>query len=978
MAIVAGMTMMVALAGFGSASAAAPKAPKTPAERSASGGSAGAVPTVTNTKTFDRAPSPMPTASAPRAAATVGATFTVDDPGDTSDATPGDGICADAGGKCTLRAAVEEANADTTPDADAIVLPAGMTIALTGGELSVTQPLVITGGGATSIVEPSDTNRAFHLDAGGPVTFASFVVQNAMNVAADGGAVYVTSGTAFTADHMLFHHNNNWDYSGGAIYTAWNSGTWITDSTFTANRSYYGGAVYGNGALFISRSTFGGATADLGNSAYYGGAVYVDESSHVEYSTFQFNVAEYTPGAPDGYGGALYVSYPLDLIGVSVLDNAAYEGGGIYADGDYMLVDSSSILRNKAVDGYGGGIYNYYSVLVRGSTLDSNFADYEGGAIYNDGTLSVIGGTMSHNTVGDPEAGNYVYGGALSNEGNFATLEGVTMDGNAAHAGSNQYAEGGAIYSDEYLALTNVTILNSLADGYGFYGGAIEADYGLNAHNLVVKNTTVNVTDGGEGGAVYYDDNSILADVVIENTTVTIASPSADSGWLYGGALYTGDYGVLDNVQVKSTTFTGTNMSYTYGTVAYSSYPGTWRNVTLGPSTATLDGYVEGVFWEDDDWTGTNVSIVDNAITLTAANSSDSYGGMYGYYDTSMTNVTISGNSITAPADYSGRLVAGAYLYDDPFELTNVTIANNTFSGGSSPDNVGGVLVEYYNASFKNSIIANNTAPQCAAISGGAVVSGGHNLSSDDTCGFTMPGDLENTDPMLGPVADNGGLVPTQALLAGSPAIDAGDAAGAPSTDARGVARPQGAGVDIGAFEYVPPAPPAPPTLHGYWLVASDGGIFSFGDVGFFGSTGAMTLNKPIVGMAPTPTRNGYWLAASDGGIFSFGDAVFFGSTGAMTLNKPIVGMAATPSGGGYWLFASDGGVFSFGDAAFYGSAGGITLNKPIVGADSTPPGAGYYEAASDGGVFSYGDATFFGSMGGTPLNSPITGMAAA
>ncbi len=82
-----------------------------------------------------------------------------------------------------------------------------------------------------------------------------------------------------------------------------------------------------------------------------------------------------------------------------------------------------------------------------------------------------------------------------------------------------------------------------------------------------------------------------------------------------------------------------------------------------------------------------------------------------------------------------------------------------------------------------------------------------------------------------------------------------------------------------------------------------------------------MTLNKPIVGMATTGDGKGYWLVASDGGIFSFGDALFYGSTGAMTLNKPIVGMATTGDGKGYWLVASDGGIFSFGDAVFYGAA---------------------------------------------------------
>jgi hypothetical protein len=165
------------------------------------------------------------------------------------------------------------------------------------------------------------------------------------------------------------------------------------------------------------------------------------------------------------------------------------------------------------------------------------------------------------------------------------------------------------------------------------------------------------------------------------------------------------------------------------------------------------------------------------------------------------------------------------------------------------------------------------------------------------------------------------------------------------------------------------------PSGKGYWLVASDGGIFTFGDAAFYGSTGAIKLNKPIVGMAATPSGKGYWLVASDGGIFSFGDAAFYGSTGAMKLNKPIVGMAATPSGKGYWLVASDGGMFTFGDAAFFGSTGAIKLNQPIVGMSPTRTGRGYWLVASDGGMFTFGDAVFRGSTGATPLNRPIVGM---
>ena len=86
----------------------------------------------------------------------------------------------------------------------------------------------------------------------------------------------------------------------------------------------------------------------------------------------------------------------------------------------------------------------------------------------------------------------------------------------------------------------------------------------------------------------------------------------------------------------------------------------------------------------------------------------------------------------------------------------------------------------------------------------------------------------------------------------------------------------------------------------------------TMGDTGTWGL--ALTIALPL----PAVTQiSGYWLVASDGGIFSYGDAAFFGSTGAMTLNKPIVGMAATPDGKGYWLVASDGGIFSYGDAAF-------------------------------------------------------------
>ena len=170
----------------------------------------------------------------------------------------------------------------------------------------------------------------------------------------------------------------------------------------------------------------------------------------------------------------------------------------------------------------------------------------------------------------------------------------------------------------------------------------------------------------------------------------------------------------------------------------------------------------------------------------------------------------------------------------------------------------------------------------------------------------------------------------------------------------------------------------------GYWMVARDGGVFAFGGAQFFGSTGSMQLNQPIVAMATTPDDGGYWLFAADGGVFAFGDAQFYGSVPGVlgsqhrTLNEPIVAAESSSDGKGYRLFAGDGGVFDFGDAQFVGSLPGlgVTLNKPITAATSAPFGQGYWLTAADGGVFCFGSATFEGSLGGRTLNAPVASMA--
>ncbi|HEV2368608.1 MAG TPA: hypothetical protein VGR90_01955, partial [Acidimicrobiales bacterium] len=120
----------------------------------------------------------------------------------------------------------------------------------------------------------------------------------------------------------------------------------------------------------------------------------------------------------------------------------------------------------------------------------------------------------------------------------------------------------------------------------------------------------------------------------------------------------------------------------------------------------------------------------------------------------------------------------------------------------------------------------------------------------------------------------------------GTDTITAQDAASSPANTA--------------ADSYAFTAAMHPGRAQGYWLVARDGGIFTFGTAPYDGSHGGSPLNAPIVAMAGTPDGGGYWLVGADGGIFTYGDARFLGSRGGQPLAQPVVGMATTPDGGGY------------------------------------------------------------------------------
>jgi uncharacterized protein YkwD len=115
-----------------------------------------------------------------------------------------------------------------------------------------------------------------------------------------------------------------------------------------------------------------------------------------------------------------------------------------------------------------------------------------------------------------------------------------------------------------------------------------------------------------------------------------------------------------------------------------------------------------------------------------------------------------------------------------------------------------------------------------------------------------------------------------------------------------------------------------------------------------------MHLNLPIVGMAARPDGHGYWLVAGDGGIFSF-NAPFYGSTGGIHLNQPIVGMASAPNGGGYTMVAADGGLFRFGiNSPFYGSAVYACPGAAAVAVAMSPGARGYWIAFGDARTYAF------------------------
>jgi predicted outer membrane repeat protein len=466
--------------------------------------------------------------------------------------------------------------------------------------------------------------------------------------------------------------------------------------------------------------------------------------------------------------------------------NPSGDGGGIYNQGILTLKDST-VSSNVSVGSSGGGIYSSGTLTLANSTLSGNTSGTEGGGIYNvGGTLTLTSSTLSGNTSGWEGGGIYNVGGTL-------TLANSTISGNTAGT------YGGGIYNySGTLTLSSSTVRDNATSDLDNGGGI----YNL-VGTLILTNSTVNGNTSGVGGGIY-NQGSILTLTSLTDSTVSGNTATTVGGGIYhnSGALTLTSSTVSNNTFVIG--FGG------QGGGIYSLDSLTMNNSTVSGNTAYDGGGISNV--------GTM------ALTSSTVSNNIAYFGNGGGIDNSggtltLTSSTISGNQASSNG-------GGIYNDSGTLTLTSSTISNNAASVK------GGGIRNLGTADLANTITADNAAPNGPDCNGN-ITSQGYNLLGDTSgCIFaSTTGDLVGVDPLLSPLQDNGGPTFTQALLPGSPAIDAGNPAppgssdtACPATDQRGVARPQGAACDIGAFEVdgLPPGNNLPVALDDAYSVEED------------------------------------------------------------------------------------------------------------------------------------------------------------
>ena len=408
-----------------------------------------------------------------------------------------------------------------------------------------------------------------------------------------------------------------------------------------------------------------------------------------------------------------------------------------------------------------------------------------------------------------------------------------------------------------------------------------------------------------------------LTAAVLAAPNQTISGQTIDAGGCDVG-IYIGPG--VSGVTISNDTVTGAN---DHGIFAENT-----SGLTIENSTVTGNGVkpTPGIF---DDKAIELVGVTDSTVTGNTVTYNTADGGI-GIQDNgpldsgapnpgpsapvATTGITVESNNVSHNTGGCGIVVAahnpGGGVSD--IVLKSNTIVSTPYKFGPTGPEVGGIVVDapIPHTSISNVTVEDNTITG-ALIAGIALYAG----------------------------AGPGATVSSSSLIDN---VLSGDGWGEMSAG-----RPRPEAIMVAAYPAPPSAPPAVVTgtvisgntitneFYGLWLAYTSGTTSSPNTITTTpGGVSVYNLAAP---------GSGYWLAASDGGVFSFGDANYFGSMATKHLNAPVVGIARTPYYGpvpgqqpnpgaeGYWLVASDGGVFSFGDASYYGSMGGAHLNAPVV-----------------------------------------------
>jgi hypothetical protein len=381
----------------------------------------------------------------------------------------------------------------------------------------------------------------------------------------------------------------------------------------------------------------------------------------------------------------------------------------------------------------------------------------------------------------------------------------VNIQGLTITSGFPHFDVGGGILNDHaVLTLRSCSVANNTAS-YG--GGGIYNDGGNGSATLTIIDSTItsNGAGGGSaaGGGIYNNDQFGSATLTIINST--ISGNSAIGEFELAGA----GGGIAGGGTILNSTIAGNHAALHGGGIAGGGTitDCTIRNNSAGGGQNNRPGTGGGI---DGGGTITNCTISGNSVFGNSFKGAGAGGGIYSFGAT-IVNSTLSNNTVA----YGN----GGAIYN----ARALTLQNNTFSHNSATQGGGICNINLGSIGIGSTILSRGGAVgENIFNQGGTITSLGYNLSSDDGGGYlTGPGDQINTDPLLGPLQDNGGLTFTHELLAGSPAIDAGDPNFSPPPfyDQRGpdFYRLRNDRIDIGSFEVqkgpaVTPTPTPTPT----------------------------------------------------------------------------------------------------------------------------------------------------------------------